>query len=125
MRKKETSLSELSQQVALLREQLHEVKELVCTLIAHHGCATHRVGLHPNLFRGAKDRIPLESAVPMVWGKSAAKDPESLAIHTGFLKHWATDGLNSAVLEADVIDGVWYTSVDAVRRFKEKVGLRE
>jgi len=64
----------------------------------------------------------LEEAVPMVWGKSAAKGPESLKIHTSFLKHWARVGINSAVLETDVVDGVWYTSKEAVERFQEKMG---
>ena len=119
------TISELSQQVASMRSQLHDLKELVCTLITHHGCAQHRMMPSPNLFGGTEDRITLESAVPMIWSKSAAKDPESLSIHVGFLKNWATVGLNSAALETDVIEGVWYTSVEAVERFQMKVGLRE
>lgn len=109
-KKKPASLGEISEQIASLRVQLHEVKELVCILIAHHGCARHLVGESSNLFRGAEDRIVLEEAVPMVWSKSAAKDPDSLRIHANFLKHWARVGINSAVLETDVVDGVWYTS---------------
>jgi len=117
-----TSRADLAQQVASLRDQLHEVKELVCTLITHHSCAQHSDQPSPRLFSSQEDRITLEEAVPMVWGKSAAKNPESLKIHTSFLKHWARVGINSAVLETDVVDGVWYTSKQAVERFQEKMG---
>lgn len=117
-----SSLADLAQQVASLRDQLHEVKELVCTLITHHGCARYSDPPSPKLFSRREVRITLEEAVPMVWGKSAAKDPESLRIHTSFLKHWARVGINAAVLETDVVDGVWYTSQEAVERFQEKMG---
>ena len=119
------AISELSQQVASMRNQLHEIKELVCMLTTQHGCAEHRMMPSPNLFGGGEERITLENAVSMVWSKSAAKDPESLSIHAGFLKNWATVGLNSAVLETDVVDGVWYTSAEAVERFQTKLGLRD
>jgi hypothetical protein len=39
-----------------------------------------------SLFAGDDHRIPLQDAVRMVWSKSAAKDAESLRIHTEFLK---------------------------------------
>lgn len=117
-----TSVADLAQQVASLRDQLHEVKELVCTLITHHGCAQHSDQPSPRLFSSQEARITLEEAVPMVWGKSAAKDPASLQIHANFLKHWARVGINAAVLETDVVDGVWYTSQEAVERFQEKMG---
>lgn len=115
--------SDLSQQVAALRDQLHEIKELVCTLIAHHKCAPHLINSKPNLFSENEERITLESAVPMVWRKSSKDDSEGLRIHAGFLLHWSTVGLNSAVLEVEQIDGEWYTSKEAVERFKEKIGL--
>ena len=116
-------IAELANQIAALRDQLHEVKELVCTLIAHHKCAQHHIEQKPSLFSGNEKRIKLEAAVPMVWRRSSKDDVESVQIHAGFLLHWATAGLNSAVLEAEQIDGQWYTSKQAVERFTEKIGL--
>ncbi|REJ65359.1 MAG: hypothetical protein DWQ31_18345 [Planctomycetota bacterium] len=105
-----------------MRDELHEVKEMLTVLLAKQGIEwTDRP--NSNLFAGREERIPLESAVPMIWSKSAAKDSESLRNHTEILKIWCTKGLNSAILETEVDGGEWFTSRLAVVRFQQKLGL--
>jgi hypothetical protein len=69
------------------------------------------------LILGREELIPLEGAVALVWGKSAAKKPESRQAHTSILELFATRGLDGVILETTVKWKKWYTSREAVERF--------
>ena len=112
------------QQIAEVRDEIHEIREMLVTLLTRQGYRWEDMPPRPNLFAGHEDRIPLEEAVRIFWGKSAAKDPESLSIHADFLRHWATTGLNGVLLEKELVAGKWYTSREAVRRFQEKLRMK-
>jgi len=116
-------LDALAQQTAALRDELHEIKEMLARLLNQNGCETVGASPRSRLFSGDESRIPLEDAVSTVCGKSAAKDPESLRIHTDFLKRWSTIGVNSVILETETVDDKWFTSREAVERFQRKLNL--
>jgi len=110
------------QQLAALRDELHEIREMLLTLLQRQG-VEWRDRPSPRLFSDDEQRIPLEDAVRMVWSRSAAKDAESLGIHTEFLMGWASHGLNGVVLETEVVGDKWFTSREAVKRFQEKLKM--
>jgi hypothetical protein len=110
------------QQLAALRDELHEIREMLLTLLQRQG-VEWRDRPSPRLFSGDEQRILLEDAVRIVWGKAAAKDAESLGAHTEILKGWASHGLNGVVLETEVVGDKWFTSREAVKRFQEKLRM--
>lgn len=116
------STNSLEAEIKALRRELHEVREMVVELLHRHGnqCAGARGG---KLLWDRERRISLEEAAKLVWGKSVAKEAESLRIHAEILKSWAAKGLNGNVLESNVSRGKWYTSQEAVNRFLDQSGF--
>lgn len=107
--------------LADLRRQIIEIREFLVQLLHHHGYS--EAGM-----RGARislnheKPITLEEAAKLFWGKSVAKNPESLRVHAEILQSWTTKGLGGRVLEANVRKGRWYTSREAVERFEQQLG---
>ena len=97
---------------------------MLATLLSHQKWEWIDLPPRPSLFSGHEERISLEDAVAILWGKSAAKTAESRDIHADFLKHWAVAGLNGVLLEAEAVQGKWYTSRQAVQRFQRKIKMK-
>jgi hypothetical protein len=101
--------------------QLQEIREFLIELLQLQG--KERAGARSgDVLFGNEKRIPLAEAVPLIWGKSAAKGKSSCDSHVGILKIWATKGLNGTVLETVVSGKRWMTSREAVKRFREQTG---
>ena len=99
-----------------LRRLVVEVREMLVKI--RHDQGDVRAGARDGpLILGREELIPLEDAVALVWGKSAAKKPESRQAHTGILELFATKGLDGVILETTVKWKKWYTSREAVERF--------
>jgi hypothetical protein len=118
------TLESLAQHVAVLRDEVHEIREMLATLLSHHKWEWTDLPPRPSLFSDDEDRISLEDAVSIFWGKSAAKDAESRGIHADLLKRWAIAGMNGVLLEAETVRGKWYTSRQAVQRFQRKLNTK-
>jgi hypothetical protein len=118
------AIDSLAQQVAVLRDEIHEIREMLATLLSHQKWEWTDLPPRSSLFSGDEDRISLEDAVSIFWGKSAAKDPQSRGIHADFRKYWAVLGMNGVLLEAETVQGKWYTSRQAVQRFQRKINMK-
>ena len=124
-RRKRLEPKTLDQQVAELRDEVYEIREMLARLLARQSCKWEDRPPRASLFANHEDRIPMEDAVSIFWGKSAAKDTESLDIHADFLRQWATVGINGVLLETEIIGGKWYTSRKAVQRFQQKIRINK
>jgi hypothetical protein len=99
-----------------------ELRELVVELMHHQGL--ERAGARGGgILLSKEERIPLSDGVAMIWGRAAAKTTQGLATHTSILKLWATKGMNGVVLETEARGERWFTTREAVQRFKT-VALR-
>lgn len=108
-----------ARQTQELQRQLIELRELLVELMQHQGIG--RAGARSGrLIWNREKKVPLSTAVELVWGKHAARKKESLEAHIGILELWATKGMNGIVLETTEISGKAVTSREAVRRFMDR-----
>jgi hypothetical protein len=115
-----TPVSAAADATAAQHAQLIEIRELLIDLLQKQGDERAGARLAPLAFSREKS-VTMEQAAKLFWGKSVAKDAESLEVHVGFLKGWATKGLNGVVLETQLFHNKWVTSRQAVDRFKKGI----
>jgi hypothetical protein len=102
--------------LAELRQFVVEVREMLVQIRRDQGDL--RAGSREGpLILGGEKLIHLEDAVALVWGKTAAAEPEDRRAHACILELFATQGLNGVILETIVKWKKWHTSREAVERF--------